>query len=401
MTAKELREKRNKLIADARELVGAAVNSGNPLSPEDKAKIDKLRAEATAIGELLSQAEELDAEARAIVPESQRPGQPVDETRAARDKGVTQFLRRGVGSRELDDPEIREQNLTGQYGGYTVAPDTSFYGQVQEALLNMGGVVQAPVTTLNTATGADLPIPTDNDTSNSGSLVAEEGSHASGTVVTLGQKTLKAYLFSSKIVKVSWQLLQDSEVNWEGFLARKFGQRLARIKNTYFTTGTGSSQPEGAQYASTTGRTCATGSSTSCTADDLVKLLHSVDIAYRNSNSRWMFNDATALILRLLKDGDGQYLWRPGLVEAAPDRLLGYPIVINSAMPDMAADVKSILFGDFSAYFVRNVRGIQVVRLNELYAANGQVGFMAFERADGALVDAGTHPIKRLVNSST
>ncbi len=401
MTMKELREKRNKLIADARELVGAAVNSGAPLSGDDKTKIDTLRSEATRIGELLKDAEELDAEARAIVPESQRTGERKDENKEARDKGVTLFLRRGVGAREVDDPEIREQNLTGQYGGYTVAPDTSFYGKVQEALLNMGGVIQAPVTVLNTATGADLPIPTDDDTSNTGALVAEEGSHASGTVVTLGQTTLHAYLFSSKIVKVSWQLLQDSEVNWEGFLATKFGQRLARIKNTYFTTGTGSSQPQGVQYASTTGRTCATGSATSFTADDLVRLKYSVDVAYRNANSRWMFTDATQLIIALIKDGDGQYIWRQGLTEGSPDRLLGDRIVINSAMPGGTARLKPVLFGDFAAYFVRNVRGIQVVRLNELYAANGQVGFMAFERADGALIDAGTHPVKGLVMASS
>jgi HK97 family phage major capsid protein len=401
MTTKELREKRNKLIADARDLVGVAVNSGAPLSGDDKVKIDALRAEAAGLADLLRNAEELDAESRAIVPESQRPGPARDETREARDKGVTDFLRRGIGARELD-AEIREQSLTGSEGGYTVAPDTSFYGRVVSAMKFFGGVESAPVTVLNTAKGADLPIPTDDDTSNTGALVAEAGSHASGTAVTLGQTTLHSYLFSSKIVKVSWQLLQDSEISWEAFLANKFGTRIGRIKNTYLTTGTGSSQPQGVQYASTTGRSCATGYTVTCTADDLVRLLHSVDVAYRNpATCRWMLNDNSALILELLKDGDGQYLWKPGLTEGAPDRIKGYPVIVNNDMPDMAASAKSILFGDFSAYFVRNVQGIQVVRLNELYAANGQVGFMAFMRCDGALVDAGQHPIKAMANSAT
>lgn len=400
-TTNELREKRAKLIADARALVGDAVNSGT-LSADDKVKIETMRTEATTLGELLRNAEELDAEARSIVPESQRPGERADVNREGRDKSVSVFLRTGRGAQPLD-AEVREQSLSGSEGGYTVAPDTSFYGQVQEALLGMGGVQLAPVTRLTTATGADLPIPTNDDTANTGALVTEAGSHASGTAVSLGQVTLHSYLFSSKIVKVSWQLLNDSAIGWETFLAKKFGERLGRVANTYMTTGTGSSQPQGVQYASTTGRTAATGSTTTCTADDLVRLFHSVDSAYRNSNSRWMFNDATALILRLIKDGDGQYLWKTGDLATgnAPDRLLGQGVVINSAMPDMSANLKPIIFGDFSNYYVRNVQGIQVVRLNELYAANGQVGFMAFMRADGALVNAGTNPIKGLVMAAS
>jgi HK97 family phage major capsid protein len=139
--------------------------------------------------------------------------------------------------------------------------------------------VAEPVTTLNTTTGASLPIPTDDDTANVGALVAEEGSHASGTAVTLGQTTLKSYLYSSKIVKVSLQLLRDSEVNWEAYLASKFGVRLGRAKNLSQTTGTGSAQPQGVQYASTTGRTCASGYTTAPHADDLVRLVHAVDRA--------------------------------------------------------------------------------------------------------------------------
>lgn len=405
MTTKELREKRAKLIADARALVGEAVNSGNPLSGDDKTKIDTMRREASEIGDLLTAQLELEEDdrilARSVVPDSQRSGERKNESQDARERGVTQFLRRGFGAQELD-AEIREQSLSGSEGGYTVAPDTSFYGRVMSAMKFYGGIESAPVTVLNTAKGADLPIPTDDDTSNTGALVTEAGSHASGSAIALGQTTLKAYLFSSKIVKVSWQLLNDSEINWEAFLANKFGVRLGRVKNTYLTTGTGSGQPQGAQYASTTGRSGATGSSTTCTADDLVRLFHSVDVAYRNpATCRWMMNDSAALIVELLKDGNGQYIWKQGLAESAPATIKGYPVIINNDMPAMAASEKSILFGDFSAYFVRNVQGIQVVRLNELYAANGQVGFMAYMRADGALVDAGQHPIKAFANSAS
>lgn len=392
MSLKELQDKKQKLIADARSLVEAAVNSGAPLTSEDKEKIDKLRSEAAGLGELIRQAEELEAEdralARSIVPPSQRGGGRERADTTAADDAFRHYVMTG---------ETREQSLTGSEGGYTVKPDTSFYGRVMEAMKNWQGVELAPVTTLNTTTGASLPIPTDDDTANVGVLVAEEGSHASGTAVTMGQKTLSSYLLSSKIVKVSWQLLRDSELDWAGFLARKFAMRLGRGKNAYLTTGTGSAQPQGVQYASTTGRTCASGYTTSPHPDDLLRLFHAVDVAYRGPASGWMMNDGTALILRLLKDGDGQYLWRAGLTEGQPDRLLTKPVYINPDMPAMTAGLKPIVFGDYSTYYVRNVQGIEVVRLNELYAANGQVGFMAFLRFDGALIDAGQHPVQGLV----
>ena len=229
MTLHDLREKRNKLIADARELVGAAVNRGDALTGDEKDKIAKLRADATALGELIAAAEEAETDARALqmareqVPLAAAVAQPAAN---AKDDSFRRYLQTG---------EIREQSLTGSEGGYTVAPDTSFYGRVMSAMKLYGGVENAPVTVLNTATGADLPIPTDDDTSNVGILLSEAGSHASGTAITLGQTTLKAYLLSSKIVKVSWQLLQDSQINWESFLANKFAIRLARGKNAYLT----------------------------------------------------------------------------------------------------------------------------------------------------------------------
>ncbi len=395
MTIRELREKKNKLISDARELVGVAVNRGDALTADEKATIAKLRADAASLGELIQAADEADAEARAIVPDTQRlvPASEAGQADESRAKAFRHFLRTG---------EVREQNLTAANGGYTVAPDTSFYGRVVSALKFFGGVEAAPVTVLTTATGADLPIATDDDTSNMGAIVAEEGSHASGTAITFGQTTLKAYMFSSKIVKVSLQLLQDSSIDIEGFLARKFGERIGRARNYYFTVGVGTSQPQGITVGASTGRTCASGYTTSCTADDLLRLKHSVDIAYRNpATARWMYADTTALVIALLKDGDGQYLLKPGLTEGAPDMLLGYRVIINNDMPAMAASEKSVAFGDFSAYHVRNVAGLTVIRLNELYAANGQVGFLALQRADGALVDAGQHPIKLLVMAAS
>ena len=419
MTTKELREKRNKLIADARALVGAAVDGGKALSGDDKAKVEALRTEAKDIGELIRQSEELDDESRAITEAANHPyvvpaSQGGDGTAATgdlkqRNAAFGRFLR----FKETQDErtmleraqpggfEVRTMNtITGAAGGFVIAPDQSFFGQIVEALKFYGGMRVAGCTEIPTSTGADLPIPTDDDTSNEGVIVAEEGSHTGGTNITIGQKILKSYLFSSKIVKASWQLLNDSSFPFEPYLARKFGMRLGRITNRKFTVGTGASEPKGVAVGLTVGRTCATGSTTTCTADDLKRLEFSVDMAYRNPGCRFMMNDASMLVVNLLKDGNGRYLLQPDITQPGIYRLYGYPVVINSNMADMAASAVSVLFGDFSAYYIRDVQGIQIVRLNELYAENGQVGFLAFSRHDGGLIDAGQHPVKSLVNSA-
>lgn len=404
---KELREKRAKLIADARQVVEGFTQRGEALSAEALERVDKLRAEAKAIGETIDRAEGIEVEDRAFVPESQRTLHQAAETPTAeqRNAAVIDVLR-GVATAEqrqlAQGAEFRDQGITGNVGGYTIAPDTRFYGQIVSAMKAYGGMLAAPVTILNTETGADLPIPTNNDTGNVGAVVAEAGSMAGGTDLTLGQITLHAYVVAAPIVKISVELIQDSATNFADFLAKALGTRIARKKNALLTVGTGSSQHQGIAYSSASiGRTCASGYTTTCTADDLLRLKHSVDPEYRNApGCRWMFNDVTLLMIALLKDGEGRYLI-PGLGDETQARLFGKPFVVNPDMVDMSASAKAVAFGDFSQYYVRQVQGIQIVRLNELYAATRQVGFMGWERSDGVLVNAGTNPVRVLANAAS
>jgi len=408
---KELREKRARLISEARQVVEGFTQRGEALSAEALERVDKLRAEAKAIGDTLARAEDLDGDERAIVPETQRTAARSDGGDVSieqRNVAVIEALR-GFATREqlqiasgMVNSELRDQSTTGSAGGYTIAPDTRFYGQIIEAMKAFGGMLSAPLTVLNTDTGADLPIGTNNDTGNVGSVVAEAGSMAGGTDLTLGQATLKAYVVAAPIVKVSVELIQDSAANFADFLARQLGKRIARKKNALLTVGTGSGQHQGIAYASASiGRTCASGFTTSCTSDDLLRLKHSVDPEYRNApGAGYMFNDTTLLMIALLKDGDGKYLI-PQVGDESTARLFGKPFYINQDMVDMSAGAKSVAFGDFSSYYLRQVRGIQIVRLNELYAATRQVGFMGWERSDGMLIDAGMHPVRVLANAAS
>jgi HK97 family phage major capsid protein len=208
-------------------------------------------------------------------------------------------------------------------------------------------------------------------------------------------------MYTSKLVRVSLQLLQDSAFDMESWLARKLGERIGRAQNAHFTTGTGTAQPEGVQTNATIGKTGTTGQTTSVTYDDLIDLIHSVDPAYRSSGrARFMLNDATLGAARKLKDSQNRPLWEPSVQVGVPDSLLGYGYTINQDMPVMAADAKSILFGDFFAgYLIRDVRDVQLLRLAERYADYLQVGFLAFSRADGAPQDAAA--IRAYRNSAT
>lgn len=299
---------------------------------------------------------------------------------------------------QADGRELRAQGVaTGAAGGYAVP--AQFRARLQETMKFFGGV-RSVAEVIETETGADLPWPTNDDTANKGAILAEN-TQVTEQDVTLGQKTVGAYMYTSKLVRVSLQLLNDSFFDLDGWLARKLAERIARIQNEHFTTGTGTAQPEGVQTNSTIAVTGTTGQTTSVIYDDLVNLIYSIDPAYRSSGrARFMMNDASIGKVRLLKDSQNRPLWEPSLQVGTPDSLLGYGITPNNDMPVMAANAKSILFGDFFAgYVIRDVADFALLRLSERYADYLQVGFLGFQRGSGAPQDAAAYKAYR--NSAT
>jgi HK97 family phage major capsid protein len=312
---------------------------------------------------------------------------------------------------------------TGASGGYIVPPQ--FLQQLVEAQLAYGGMRQIS-TIINTSAqgGADLPVPTDNDTAQAGAILSEAGALPAQDIGAFAQTVLHSYMYTSKLVKVSIQLMQDAFFPMEPYLAVKLAIRLARIQNTHFTVGTGAAQPNGVITAATLGKTGLSGQTLTVIYDDLVDLIHSVDPAYRVGTPGvprqlyvgngvpmprpcFMFHDSTLKILRKLKDTQGHTLWAPpgmvypGFAGQAPDTILGYPYIVNNDVPVMAANAKSILFGDFSNYFIRDALDVMLIRLDERYADTLEVGFIAFQRTDGNLINAGTNPVKYYANSAT
>lgn len=290
--------------------------------------------------------------------------------------------------------EYRAQsNLNLALGGALV-PEGFVYN-IETALLAYGGM-RAASQVMRTDTGNPLPWPTINDTTNKGVLLAQN-TQVSTTDLSMAQISFSAYKYSSNQILIPVELLQDSAFNIEQYAGDALGVRLARILNDDYTTGTGAAKPYGIATTATSGRTAT--SATAISMDDVINLIHSVDPAYRDG-SAFMCHDNTKLALRQLKDGFGQYLWQNGDVQSGvPDRLFGYPVVTNQSMDStIASGKKSLFFGLWSKFVIREVAGIRLVVMRERYADYDQIGMVAFMRADSNLLDAGTHPIKYITH---
>lgn len=294
-----------------------------------------------------------------------------------------------------NDAELRAQGVaTGAAGGYLVPQ--AFRNYVAETMKAFGSV-RAVSEVIRTTDGADMPFPTNDDTTNIGAILGEN-TQVTEQDLTLGTKTLRAYAYTSKMVRVSLQLLQDSAFDLDPWLARKLAQRIGRAQNPHFTTGTGTAQPEGIQTNATVGKTGIAGQTTTVIYDDLVDLVHSVDPAYRAAaeDCAWMMGDATLAAVRKLKDTTGQPLLEPDIKAGLPNTLLGYRVVVNPDMPAMAANAKSILFGNFRAgYVIRDSADFSLLRLVERYADFLQHGFLGWQRSDGLVQDASAYKAYR------
>ena len=271
-------------------------------------------------------------------------------------------------------------------GGFTV--DSSIWPEITRVLKDYSGIMEA-CTTIYTAQGGPLYFTVNSDITAKAVLTSEAGSRTVQDT-SFTRKTLDAYTYTD-LMKVSWELMQDSEFDMTAEINENLSVRFGRALNYDCTLADGSSKPQGIVPISALGVTAA--STTAVTRGELLDLIGSVNSAYRKSpKCGFMFNDNTLTTLKKLSfgTGDDRPLWVPSMRDDAPDRLEGYRYWINTDMVDAAAATKPILFGDFGMYKVRIVKGMQLMRLNELYSGTGEVGFNGYMRFDGELIDAAT-----------
>jgi len=403
--SKELRERAGKIIADMR-----AITDQETITKEDEAKWDKLNDEYEQLirhAEMIEKTAKENAEKRNNLGQSRILGgeETVDpkEVEQRYVNAFVKYVQYGFGSLEADERKLvrerfigdkRAQSTTTTEGGYTI-PE-GFSGELEKMMAYYGGMLEA-ARIFPTASGNAIPWPTLDDTANKGKLLGEGGDATTdANDMVFGTKTLNAYKFSSDLLLVSSELLQDSAFNFDQVLGEALAERIGRILNQYLTTGTGSSQPHGVVTASAKG---ADAAAAAITFDNLIDLFHGVNSVYRR-NGIWMFNDNTLKALRKLKDGENRYVWQMGDVRTGePATLLGKPYIVNDDMADIGAAAKSVIFGDFSKYIIRRVNGIALKRADERYVETDQVAFVAFARYDGELIN--TNAVKHLLHAAS
>ncbi len=301
-------------------------------------------------------------------------------------------IRAHVVRQSVGDIRAAMSTTQGTEGGYTVAPE--YHRQLLEAMKAQGGIRSA-ITVFQTQSGADLSFPAADTTSEEGEIVGQNQPVSAGDTTFQPPLVIKVFKYSSKKIALPFELIQDSMFDIEAYIQSLLQRRIGRITDKHFTIGNGSTEPNGLITAAKVGVVGATGSATSITYDDLVNLEHSVDPVYRGGKKvGFMMHDQTLKSVRKIKDADGRPIFVPGYEQGnplgAPDRLLNRPIYINQHMSEMKANAKSIVFGDFSHYWAREVMDLTMFRMADSnFLLNGQIGFVAFTRMGGNLIDVG------------
>lgn len=295
-------------------------------------------------------------------------------------------------------------SVAGPTGAYAIVPET-LVRQLELNMLYFGGVRQV-AETIRTASGEPMAWPTADDTTNTGAQLGENTTIGSSTDPSFGKVAWNAYKFSSKPVLVPFELLQDSAFDLASVIGQMLGERLGRITNTKFTTGSGAGTPNGIVTASTAGKT--TAGATAITLDEIKDLIGSIDVAYRTAGCQFMMHDQIWTYISKLKDGQNRYFIQDANASVtgpqALPQLFGYPVIINNDMTGTTAGAivtatKTVLFGQLNKYKIRSVGNIRLYRLEERYRDTDQDGFIAFAREDGNLLTAGTQPVKHLLQA--
>ena len=400
-----LHESRQKVWHEMKEISARAAEAD--LSAEDEGAWQTANDALNKIDERLSlliDADKRTADLDAAVAPYGAPAEPVVDQN---DTERLRALARGeVRSVEFTrDAESRVQTVgapTAGGGGYAgtcgnTVP-TSFYDRLIAHLIEVSGVMQAAPTVLNTSSGESLQIP--KTTAHSTAAIVAEAGTIGTNEPTFGQLTLGAFKYGD-LMQVSRELVTDTGVDLEGYLSMQVGRALGNALGAHLLTGTGTGQPRGILTDSTLGVTGGAGVSGAFTADNMIDLHYSVIAPYRASQScYWITKDSSLATIRKFKDTTNQYIWQPSLVAGAPDMVLGKPIVTDPFVPAVALSAKSLVFGDFSQYFVRMVGGgIRFEQSSDFAFNTDLITYRAILRADAALVDL-TGAVKHFVGNA-
>ncbi len=382
MTIQELREKRTKAWDTARDFLDSKRQADGTLSEEDSKTYDSMEQTIVNLGREIQRMErqaEIEAEmAKATSsPILTKPTTQAEKTGRASAEYSTAFWN-SIRNRNYADVHNDLQNGEDSEGGYLV-PDE--FEKKLIAALEEENVFRPLATKINTSSG-DRKIPI--ITSKGEAVWMEEEESYTLSDDAFGQISLSAYKVGTAI-KISEELLNDSVFDLASYITSEFARRIGAKEEEAFLIGDGTGKPTGI-FAETGGaEDGGTTSTANITFDDMLELFYSLKSPYRKK-AVWLLNEQTLKALRKLKDANGNYIWQPSISQGIPDTILNRPYVTSVYAPTPDAGNKAIAFGDFSYYWIADRQGRSMKRLNELFAMNGQVGFLASQRVDGRLI---------------
>ena len=380
MTIIELRAKRSKAWEAAKAFAETHTNSNGVLSAEDTQTYERMEQEIIDLGKEIQRRERqeaLDAELNMPVnkPLTSSPANAEKpKTGRASNEYKEDFGRHLRGKKPIHN--VLSESVDAD-GGYLVPEE--FERDIVRGI-DETNIIRSIAKVITTANDRKIPIAVGHSVA---TWTAENAAYTESNP-TFGQKQIDAFKLTD-LVRVSIELLQDAAFDIEGYIIKEFSYAFGVAEEQAFCVGTGINQPTGIFTADGGEIGVTAGSATAVTIDDVINLVYSLKAPYRK-NAKFLMNEATVSLIRKLKDGNGNYLWQPSVQAGQPDKILGYDVFTTPFAPTIAGGALAIAFGDFSNYWIGDRGGRTVQRLNELYATNGQVGYVATERVDGKVI---------------
>lgn len=377
-----LREQRANTWEQAKSLLDSAASENRDLTAEERSQYDKMNAD-------------LDQGAESI-----RAMEEAEKRRAEADEAIERLLSKPASGEQRQTPSKSEfqRMVDGEIRGFTAMPDkrdmlvgtdasggytvpTTLYGQIVEALRETSGIMGAPVTRIDTASGEPIDIP--KVTAGVTASLTAEAAAITESTPTFDVLTLTPAKYAA-FVQISSELKQDSAFDLESFVARSGGEdcgiKLGTALHTALEAGV------------------AAGSITTLTSDTLISLAYSVGSRYRNSSSAgFLMNDTTIGTVRQFREGSGTgaYLWQPSLQAGTPDTLLGKPVYSDPNVDSGTGAGKDVVFfGDWSKFFVRLAGGVRFEVSDHFAFQNDLTSYRVIVRGTGGLAD--TNAIKAI-----
>lgn len=376
----ELREKRTKLWESAKNFLETHRREDGTVSAEDTAVYEKMESDVVNLGNEISRLErqkEIDSELSKAnaEPITNKPIQHKENKTGTASDNYKKAFWNTMKNKNYYDVSNELSIGSDTEGGYLV-PDE--YEKTLVEALEEENFFRKLATVITTSGGErKIPIVTAKGTAE----WIEEAAAYPFSDDTFGQVTLGAYKLAT-MIKISEELLNDSAFNMESYISKEFARRIGTKEEEAFIVGDGTGKPSGI-FNSEEADVTVSGSALSF--DNIMDLYYSLRSTYRNK-AVWILNDSTIKAIRKLKDGNGNYIWQPSVREGEPDKILNRPYFTSVYAPEISSGNKVLAFGDFSYYWIADRQGRSFKRLNELYAPNGQVGFLASQRVDGKLI---------------